>query len=226
MVSGSEKRRRRRDAAAAAASSQPDLEPATQEPAEWRHMHFNGQDVDIPFRTFAEGPPAALPVDSQVYRTRGTVVEQAVITMMQECGDELWKDWAVAKARVGVGKAGKTLEAFTRKNTKLIPLDPWDHTPAHSPIFATGSSDPLTMDLIYVVSGAEPTSTPARLIVNPERNMAMHVAQKDWVFRKGEWIVWGMPPTPGEGRELERWETVGGVTARYEAPFVRETRVL
>lgn len=78
------------------------------------------------------------------------------------------------------------------------------------------------MDLVYVVSGLAPTTKAARLIVDPRRNMAMHVSQRDLVFRKGEWTVWGMPPAPTEeGLELESWETVFGLTARYTAPFRR-----
>lgn len=74
---------------------------------------------DIPFRTFTEGTPAALATNTQIYRTRNTVIEQAVITMMQECKDDLRKDWGVAKARLGAAQAGKTLEDFARMNTKV-----------------------------------------------------------------------------------------------------------
>lgn len=52
----------------------------------------------------------------------------------------------------------------------------------------------------------------------------MHVEQNTRVFKKGQWTVWGMPPEPGEGLELEGWETVFGVTARYTAPFARGIR--
>ena len=77
------------------------------------------------------------------------------------------------------------------------------------------------MDLMYVVSGLASTTKEAGLALEPYRNMAMYVSNKQLVFRKGEWIVLGIQPTPGEGLKLEEWETVFAITARYTAPFRR-----
>ena len=70
------------------------------------------------------------------------------------------------------------------------------------------------------MSGLASTTKEARLI-EPAANGAIRATHKSLVLKKGEWVVWGMPPTPGEGLQLESWETVFGITARYTAPFKR-----
>ncbi|KZV75825.1 hypothetical protein PENSPDRAFT_646866 [Peniophora sp. CONT] len=211
MVSGAEKRRRRREAAAAVAASQ--------EPAE-NSDSSEGETEPVQVVTYEEGPPAALPSSIDAFRLRAKHLNSSVKIITEFYSGDVSEDWDVAKSRLGAAQAGESLERFVRLNTKIIPLDPWENCEEGKPVFATGSSDPLTLDVIAVASKLADT-TQVAVLGDPRYKLLIDAEDGAVIHRRGMWYVMALPPTPGEGLQLQPWERVFGLTARYTAPFSR-----
>ncbi|VDB92235.1 unnamed protein product [Peniophora sp. CBMAI 1063] len=208
MVSGAEKRRRRREAAAAAAStegtaSDPDSDGEPLQPV-----------------TYEEGPPAALPSTIDAFRLRARHLSSSIKIIAETYKNDVSQDWEVAKEREGASRAGESLERFVRLNTKIITLDPWENAAVGKPVFSTGSANPLTLDVILIRSNLASTTKPA-VLADPRFGFYIVARDGAVIHRRGNWYVMAGPPTPGEGRRLESWEKVFGLTARYTAPFER-----
>lgn len=135
--------------------------------------------------------------------------------------------WEEAKRRLGAWNAGLTLRSFIEKNLKEIDLDPWAqaardvHEGAdinNLRLRYTGSNSPLTYDCLLIFCQLAPTTRNPALF-HLESKTLIPVSDSVILFRKGQWYYAARAPIPGEGRQLEDWEYVRCLTARFTLPW-------
>lgn len=107
-----------------------------------------------------------------------------------------------------------------------IDLDPWAQAARDEGADSnnlrlryTGSNGPLTYDCLLVFCELAPT-TRNPCLFHMESRTLIPVSDSVILFRKGQWYYAARLPIPGEGRQLESWEHVRCLTARFTVPWV------
>lgn len=103
-------------------------------------------------------------------------------------------------------------------------MDPWAEAHAagesanHLRLRYTGSDSPLTYDCLLVFCKIAPT-TRNPCLFHLESKTLIPISDSVILFRKGQWYYAARPPLPEEGRQLEDWENVRCLTARFTVPW-------
>ena len=106
-----------------------------------------------------------------------------------------------------------------------IDLDPWAQAARDEGADAnnlrlryTGSDNPLTYDCLLIFCEVAPT-TRLPALFHFETKTLIPVSDSVILFRKGQWYYAARPPIPEQGRQLEDWEYVRCLTARFTVPW-------
>ncbi|KAI0067105.1 hypothetical protein BV25DRAFT_1279527 [Artomyces pyxidatus] len=157
-------------------------------------------------------------------QTNKAIVDLTVDALSRSTVLKLPEFWAEAQQRLGVEKAGATLEDFIKMNTKAIKLDPWAEASAdlregkNVAVRTSGSDDPLTFECLVPFFELAATTKPPSFI-DPMIGIVLPVNNSSAIIRRGEWVYVGIPATPAEGLQLEDWEIVRTMAARFTMPF-------